>query len=280
MIEKVASRLSGAAGPSSADAVDLQNWLLRYGKESSALREELAEWASWLANEHPPWAAYRALMACRLVALDKQPGMRPVGIGEIFHRLFAKAMLLVVGKEATRACDNLNLCASLKAGIEGAVHALRDAWEEDLNDPPPAPKDAPTQEEEPPGNSAAQAPLPDLLTQPMDPDESDDEEEDPHLVLLVDAPNGFNELGRKAALWTVRHKWVAGARFAFNCYRHSATLILRRPGRPDSYTLQSREGVTQGDPLATVIYGLAIAPPPIDGSPRTPPTGTSTVVCG
>jgi hypothetical protein len=49
-IEKVATRLSGAAGPSGVDAVDMQNWLLRYSKESIVLWEALAEWASWLAN--------------------------------------------------------------------------------------------------------------------------------------------------------------------------------------------------------------------------------------
>jgi hypothetical protein len=163
-----------------------------------------------------------------------------------------------------RACDNLNLCAGLKAGIEGAVHALRDAWEEDLHGPPQNPEDAPELEEEPPGDGPAHTPLPDLLTQPIEPEESDDEEADPHVVLLVNATNGFNELGRKAALWTVRHGWAAGAQFAFNCYWHSATLILRRPGRPDCYTLQSREGVTQGDPLAMVIYGLALTPLSLD----------------
>ena len=71
--------------------------------------------------------------------------------------------------------------------------------------------------------------------------------------------NGFNELGRRAMLWTVRHRWAAGARFAFNCYRHSAQLILRRKGQT-GYTLLSREGVTQGDPLSMVLYGLALVP--------------------
>jgi hypothetical protein len=56
----VATRLSATTGPSGGDAVNMQNWILRYGKESSALREELAEWASWLANQHPPWAEYRS----------------------------------------------------------------------------------------------------------------------------------------------------------------------------------------------------------------------------
>ena len=43
---------------------------------------------------------------------------------------------------------------------------------------------------------------------------------EPSGTTLVDACNGFNELSRLAMLWTVRHRWPAGARFAFNCYKH------------------------------------------------------------
>ena len=92
-VESVATRLSGAAGPGGTDAVDLRNWLLRFGKESEALRVEMALWAAWLANGTPPWAAIRTLMAARLVALAKEPGVRLVGIGEIYRRLFAKCLL-------------------------------------------------------------------------------------------------------------------------------------------------------------------------------------------
>ena len=35
-------------------------------------------------------------------------------------------------------------------------------------------------------------------------------------TMLVDARNGFNKLGRLEMLWTVRNRWPAGARFAFN----------------------------------------------------------------
>ena len=38
----------------------------------------------------------------------------------------------------------------------------------------------------------------------------------PSGTTIVDAHNGFNELSRLAMLWTVRHCWTAGARFAFN----------------------------------------------------------------
>jgi hypothetical protein len=69
VVKDVVSRLLGGAGPGGTDAVDLKNWLLRFDAESEFLRDSLAGLAKWLANEHPPWAAYPALMACRLVAL-------------------------------------------------------------------------------------------------------------------------------------------------------------------------------------------------------------------
>ena len=77
--------------------------------------------------------------------------------------------------------------------------------------------------------------------------------------MLVDSHNGFNELSRLAMLWTVRHRWPAGARFAFNCYRHWAQLFLRQPGEP-LVTILSREVVAQGDPISMVLYGIALVP--------------------
>ena len=89
-LEKVALRLHGSSGPSSVDAAALKTYLLRYGRASAELREEMAAWAEWLGNDSPPWAAIRGIMTRRLVALDKQPGVRPVGIGEIWLRCICK----------------------------------------------------------------------------------------------------------------------------------------------------------------------------------------------
>lgn len=77
--------------------------------------------------------------------------------------------------------------------------------------------------------------------------------------ILVDANNGFNELSRNAMLWTVRHLWPAGARMAFNAYRHAATLVLHGDDGHVEFLL-SCEGVTQGDPLAMVLYGSPLSP--------------------
>ena len=60
-------------------------------------------------------------------------------------------------------------------------------------------------------------------------------------------------------LWTIRHEWPAGARFAFNCYRHWATLVIR--GKQGTcVVIFSKEGVTQGDPLSMFGYGIGVLP--------------------
>eukprot|EP00957_Ditylum_brightwellii_P183965 14013249-Ditylum_brightwellii.AAC.1 len=60
-------------------------------------------------------------------------------------------------------------------------------------------------------------------------------------------------------LWTVWHRWQAGARFVFNCYRHWALMIIWQPGQ-DPVVLHNKEGVTQSDPQAMVTYGITLVP--------------------
>jgi len=136
-------------------------------------------------------------------------------------------------------CDNLNLCAGLPAGIEGTVHAMGDAWTKaELNGGCTQPKRiSPTAVMTDQSNRADQL----------------------YATLLVNAWNGFNELSRKAVLWTVQHCWPHGSQFAFNYYRHAAQLVIRRPGHPCSVILL-QEGVTQGDPISMVIYGTTLMP--------------------
>ena len=76
-------------------------------------------------------------------------------------------------------------------------------------------------------------------------------------TILIDSRNGFNKLSRFSIMWTVGHHWTAGARFAFNCYRHLAQLLLRQLGELP-VTILSREGVTQGDPLSMVLYSITL----------------------
>ncbi len=78
--------------------------------------------------------------------------------------------------------------------------------------------------------------------------------------LLIDAHNAFNEQNRTVMLWTVRHEWPSGARFAFNCYKHWSILVIRNNDGSGATFLYSKEGVTQGDPLSMFAYGIGILP--------------------
>ena len=62
------------------DSVSSQHWLLRFGATSEELRLIVADFAEWLGNGRPLWAAYQALMSGRLIALDKKTGAKPVGV--------------------------------------------------------------------------------------------------------------------------------------------------------------------------------------------------------
>ncbi|KAL7462173.1 hypothetical protein ACHAXS_002561, partial [Conticribra weissflogii] len=121
----MASNLHGSGGPTSLDSSLLSDLLLRYGTSSTLFRYEMAQWTEWLANDSPPWAAYRATMATRAVAFNKFPGVRPLSIGESYRRLWARLIISQTRDQAKAACNTTELCAGLEAGIDGAIHAVR-----------------------------------------------------------------------------------------------------------------------------------------------------------
>ena len=92
-VTEVAGRLSGGAGLRGTDSVSLHNWLLRFSTSSGELQLVVADFAEWLGNRRTQWAAYREVMSSRMIALDKQPGVRPVGVSKTWRRLMAKCVM-------------------------------------------------------------------------------------------------------------------------------------------------------------------------------------------
>ena len=72
-----------------------------------------------------------AYLACRLVPLSKNPGVRPIGIGEVLRRIIGKAVMRVVSMDVLQAVGPIQLCAGHLAGCEAAVHAMKSIFEED-----------------------------------------------------------------------------------------------------------------------------------------------------
>eukprot|EP00957_Ditylum_brightwellii_P121370 9255890-Ditylum_brightwellii.AAC.1 len=127
-VQHIASKIQGSAWPGRVEAVFWQDWLLRFGAASFKLQEAVTKLTRWLANTRPEWAPYRALVARRLKALDKCPGVCPVGVGKILLQMMRKCIILVCGEDATQACGIQQLCSGLKAGIEGVVHTMNQLW--------------------------------------------------------------------------------------------------------------------------------------------------------
>ena len=79
--------------------------------------------------------------------------------------------------------------------------------------------------------------------------------------LLVHAKNAFNKGNRINMCWTVRYEWPCGARFTFNCVIGTGRSSWSEPaGSGHVLFIPSKEGVTRGDPLAMVTYGLSLLP--------------------
>ena len=66
-------------------------------------------------------------------------------------------------------------------------------------------------------------------------------------VLLVDTTNAFSSLNRQVALQNVLHLCLSIAPAIVNKYRADAQLFV------DGEVIYSREGTTQGDPLAMAM---------------------------
>ena len=75
-----------------------------------------------------------AFLACRLIALDKCPGVRPIGICECARRITSKAILSITRGDVQDATGSLQLCAGQIAGIEAAIHFMRDTFQSGDNE--------------------------------------------------------------------------------------------------------------------------------------------------
>ena len=123
-IQSVTHQLQGGAGPEGCDSSYSHNILLRYGASSASLCDSTAALCHHICNLIVPWDDIRALAASRLIDLNKCPGVCPIGIGETLRRIIGKAVCLATQIDAALVCSSDQLCAGLKAGIDGAIYAM------------------------------------------------------------------------------------------------------------------------------------------------------------
>ena len=112
LIERGALQCKGSAGPSGLGADAWRCRCVSLKGPSTKMCQSLASLAILLATEDVSPSAVGPLMACRLIALDKNPRVRPIGVCEAARRIVAKAVLWVVGQDVEHmvSCRNARDC--------------------------------------------------------------------------------------------------------------------------------------------------------------------------
>ena len=131
MIWKKTVRTQGGAGPSGLNARMMKVILSkkRYGDAAIDFQRSLASLARKIATEECNYIT--PLIARRLIPLDKNPGVRPIGIGEVIMRIIGKCIMEIIREDVKEAAGNLQVCTGQRAGGEAAIHAVKRMYQEE-----------------------------------------------------------------------------------------------------------------------------------------------------
>ena len=133
-IKSAALHTSGAAGPSGLDARSWRRLCTSFKSASVELCHYLALTARRLCTEFVHPKSIAPLLASRLIALNKNPGVCPIGIGDTSRRIIAKAILSVTRQDVQDVAGSIQLCAGQISGIEAAVYATHDIFQNDATE--------------------------------------------------------------------------------------------------------------------------------------------------
>ncbi len=208
MIRTMILRMDGAAGPSGLDASHWKKICTSFSRESDNICDAIAMVARKICSSYVDPVGVSSLVASRLIALDKDPGVRPIGIGEVIRRVIGKAVLSVIKSNVIDVTGCSQLCAGVSSACEAIISSVKNVYESG----------------------------------------------DVEGLLLVDASNAFNSLNRSLALRNILHLCPSLGRILINLYRMDSSLFIGKD------TLLSREGTTQGDPLAMIMYAVGSVP--------------------
>ena len=128
-IRSAVLRTTGSAGPSGMDAKGWRRICTSFKGASDDLCHALALMGRRLATSYVDPVGLAPFLACRLIALDKNPGVRPIGICEIVRRIIAKTILSMTSADIQDVAGSLQLCAGQPAGVEAVVHAMKESFE-------------------------------------------------------------------------------------------------------------------------------------------------------
>ena len=134
LIYRIAREIKVAAGPSNLDVNELHRILTSSlsGDNSQDLCNSVALMAKKLCSMRYCGndGSLEALLACKHTPLDKNPGVRPIGTGEVIRRILGRAVVRTFRKNILESAGDMQLCAGQRARCEAAVHPLSSIFSE------------------------------------------------------------------------------------------------------------------------------------------------------
>ena len=76
-------------------------------------------------------ASLEAFLVCRVIPLDKSPGLRPIGIGEVLRRIAGKVVVTHIRTEIVTSVGTPQVCAGQEARCEFLIHAMNPIYEDE-----------------------------------------------------------------------------------------------------------------------------------------------------
>ena len=111
ILTRAALKTKGGSGPPVLDADGWRNILVfkSYGTINADLRREFVNAIKKICTEKLPVdttkdeTSIEAFLACRLILLDKSPGLRSIGVGKVLRRIAGKVVMNIVKQDIKKA---------------------------------------------------------------------------------------------------------------------------------------------------------------------------------
>ena len=139
LISKAELKTKGGCGPSAFYAENWRRILVSKscGSSSLDLRKSFPNFTRTLCTRNLNTSVndmgdtLEAFIANRLIPLNKNPGIRPIGVGEVIRPIAGKVIMDIAKKDVQQAAGSLQVCAGQDAGAEAAIHAMYDLFQQD-----------------------------------------------------------------------------------------------------------------------------------------------------
>ena len=96
----------------------------KYKVENKEFKTQIVILARKLATETLDPLTLEASVSCRLIPLNKNPGVRPIAVGEVLRRIVDKCIEWVLKEDIQLAAGPLQTTTGLQFGAEVAIHSM------------------------------------------------------------------------------------------------------------------------------------------------------------